>query len=280
MRLTKANFRDIYRPVGPKPIQTGLLWSSGGSAVIAQAVDLSLPIRAIRLAFKGRLVIGTAAFTNVNPEGFLNLISNITIAGVNARQQGNVTLWNIDLASIFGADHLFAYRGAAYFSINSGAGEVLVPIPTTPFPAAGATGYINGAIGTYDFRIIVDFPFHPFQMNSNGKQPLAIPGFLVRNEEWKDSLQILLTYGAQAGLGASGVLGTSAATTTVTFSAYGSGVGSPTIDLYSIPVLSGLEVKDTVLPGVLSRVASPINTVPNLEHLMLRLRLLLCQTLM
>lgn len=259
MRLTKAHLRDLYRPVGPKPIQTGIQWTGGGSTLISQAIDLSLPIRAIRLVFKGRLVIGTAAFTSTNPEGLLNLISNITIQGVNARQQGNVTLWNVDLATAWVMSHLFAYRGSGYFSINSGTAETIVPIPSQPFPAVGATGYINGATGTYDFRIVVDFPFHPYEMNANGRQPFAIPGFLVRNEEWKDSLQISLTYGNQLG-NSTGSLGVAAATTTVTFTAYGSGAGSPTIDLYSIPVMSGLEVKDAVLPGVLSRVSFPINT--------------------
>jgi hypothetical protein len=256
---TRKSLSEVYRPVGPKLITSGIAWSSGGQASILQQVDLSLPIRGIRLVFKGRLVVGTAAFTSVNPEGLLNLISNVTIQGTNSRQKGNLTLWNIDLATAYGIQHLFAYRNA-YFSINSGSGEVLVPVPTTPFPAVGATGYINGAPGTMDFRIVVDFPFHPHESNAQGKQPLVIPGFLVRNEEWKDSLQILLSFGAQAG-NSTGALGVAAATTTVTFTAYGSGSGSPTIDLYSLPIAMGLDLKDTVVPGVISRVATPINAV-------------------
>lgn len=256
---TRKSLSEVYRPVGPKLITSGIAWSSGGQASILQQVDLSLPIRGIRLVFKGRLVIGTAAFTSVNPEGLLNLISNVTIQGTNSRQKGNLTLWNIDLASAYGIQHFFAYRNA-YFSINSGAGETLVPVPTTPFPAVGATGYINGGTGTMDWRIIVDFPFHPHESNAQGKQPLVVPGFLVRNEEWKDSLQILLTFGAQAG-NSTGSLGVAAATTTVTFSSYGSGAGTPTIDLYSLPIAMGLDLKDTVVPGIVSRVATPINAV-------------------
>jgi hypothetical protein len=251
---------DLYRPVGPKLIQAGVPWSSGGSAAIAQAIDLSLPIRGIRLVFKGRLVIGTAAFTSVNPEGYLNLISNIKILGTNARQRGNVTLWDIDLATAFGIQHQFAYRNA-YFSINSGSGETLVPIPTTPFPAVGATGYINGATGTQDFRIVVDFPFHPHESNAFGRQPAVVPGFLVRNEEWKDSLQVQMSFGTQAGAGAAGALGLAAGTTTVTFTSYGSGAGTPTVDLYSLPIVMGMDLKDKVMPGLLSRVQTPINTV-------------------
>lgn len=252
---------ELYRPAGPKLIQSGIAWSSGGSAQIAQAIDLSLPIRGIRLVFKGRLVIGTANFTSGNPEGFLNLISNVLIQGTNARQKGNVTLWSCDLATAFTYAHMFSYRNG-YFSLSvGGAVETLAPVPSTPFPLNGANGYFNVATGTYDFRIVLDFPFHPHKSNGFGRHPLVIPGFLVRNEEWKDSLQIQMTFGTQAGAGATGALGVSAGGTTVTFSSYGSGAGSPTIDLYSLPILMGLDQKDLVLPGVLSRVTNPINTI-------------------
>lgn len=255
-KLTKANLRDLYRPVGPKPISTNLAWSSGGSTIITQSVDLSLPIRGMRFVFTGRYVIGTANFTSFNPEGVLNLIANITIQGVNSRQQGNVTLWNADLATIYSINSMLAYRGNGYVTINSGSGETIAASPTMPYPS----GQGSGNIGTYDFRIVQDVVFHPMEMNSFGKQPFAIPGFLVRNEEWKDSVQIAMTYGAQAGAGAVGALGTSAATSTIAFSAYGSGSGSPSISIYSLPVMSGLATKDSFLPGVLSRVTFPVTT--------------------
>lgn len=257
MPLNRQHLADIYRPAGPKQIVTGLAWSSGGSQTLTQLVDLSLPIRGFRLVFKGRVVIGTAGFTTANPEGFLNLISSIIISGTNARQQGNLTLWNIDLASLWVIQNLFSYRGAAFYSINSGSGEIQLARPTMPMPATYAP---ITATGTFDFRIEVDIPFHPFQSNAFGKEPLTIPQYLVRNEEWKDSIQIVLGFGAQAGGGASGVLGTSAAGTTITYTAYGSGSGSPTVDLYSLPVLMGTTLKDQILPGVISRVSTPVTT--------------------
>lgn len=258
---SRKSLSELYRPIGPKLITANIPWTSGGAAAIVQQTDLSLPIRGIRLVFKGRLVIGTADFTSGNPEGYLNLISNVKIQGTNARQKGNLTLYDIDLATMFTMCHMFGYRGSGYFSINAGTGEIIRPIPSTPFPANGATGYFNVAQGTYDFRIVQDFMFHPFKSNAFGKQPLVVPGFLVRNEEWKDSLQILLSFGAQAGAGATGALGVAAGGTTVVFTAYGSGAGNPTVDLYSLPVQMGLDLKDQVIPGVISRVATPINTV-------------------
>lgn len=264
--LSRQHLADIYRPAGPKPILLGVPIlqtpaSGGGSATITQAIDLSLPIRGIRMVFKGRLVVGTAAFTTVNPEGFLNLIPSIIIQGTNARQQGNLTLWNIDLATAWVLQHLFAYRNGI-FTINPGTGETIVPIPSQPFPsgAVGSNPYFQGSTGTYDWRIVVDFPFHPHENNANGKEPLTVVQYLVRNEEWKDSLQILVTGGTQL-TNSTGALGAAAATTTITFSSYGSGSGSPTLDFYSLPVLMGLNLKDQILPGVFSRVSTPVNTV-------------------
>lgn len=262
----KAN---VYRPAGPKQVQLSIPWTSGGSFNLAQAIDLSLPIRGLRFKFRGRLVIGTAAFTSVNPEGFLNLISNITVQGTNARQRGNISLWNIDMATAWVYSHLFAFKGTGFFTISTtgAGGDATVPVPDTPFPGAGvavpnkAAGYINGATGTYDFKITLDLPFHPHEQNSFGRQPEQIPGFLVRNEEWKDTLQVLMTFGTQAGGGATGALGVSAATTTVTFSAYNSGAGNPVVDVYSLPVLMGLDLKDTVLPGICARAQFPLTTV-------------------
>src|SRR5579862_9872924 len=167
---------NVYKPVGVRHIQTGIQWVDGGSTVVASKIDLSLPIRGFRLVFSGRLVIGTAAFASVAIEGLLNLLSDIKIEGTNSRQGGNVTLWDIDLATLFVMQHLFAHR-AASFTINGAS----VSIPGSPFPS----GYVNGATGTYDFRIEVDLPAHPF-----GVGAAVRPGFLIRQEEWADSLAI------------------------------------------------------------------------------------------
>jgi hypothetical protein len=263
----RKSLGDLYRPQGPKLVQSAVAWTGGGSSQLTQVFDLSLPIRGLRLVFKGRVVVGTAAFTSTNPEGLLNLISNIVIQGTNARQKGNITLWTCDLATAWVMAHLYAWRANRFTISTSGAGgDATVPAPDTPFPATGtavpneAAGYFNGATGTYDWIISVDLPFHPHQMNALGKSPYDATGYLVRNEEWKDSLQLQLTYGNQLG-NSTGSLGVAAATTTVTFSAYGSGAGTPTTDVYSLPVLMGLDLKDTVLPGVYSRITQPITNI-------------------
>lgn len=268
MPLNRQHLADIYRPASAKIIQTGLpiltgATTGGGSLAVTQAIDLSLPIRGLRIILKGRIVVGTAAFTSVNPEGLLNLLSSIIIQGTNARQQGNLTLWNIDLATAWMIQRILGPKGAAFMFITPPAGGALTAVsdPTTPFPAGavGSNPYFQGSTGTYDFIIGLDLPFHPHQSNSYGREPLTIPQYLVRNEEWKDSLQVLITGASQTG-NSTGSLGVAAATTTVTYTAFGTGAGSPTVDLYSLPVLMGLNLKDQILPGVLSRVATPVTS--------------------
>lgn len=252
MGLTRQQFSQIYRPLGPKPISLGINAGSGQSYQLGSGtIDLSIPIRGLRLVMKGRLVVGTAGFTTASVEGFLNMLNNITIQGINKRAGGNVTLWNLDGASLFTMQQLFSRR-EGFYGINSGSGLTEVAIPTTPFPTAWNP---VGATGTYDYLIVFEVPFHPF-----GIPAWQRPGFFVRSDEWGDSLQISLTFGTQVGAGGNGALGTSAGTTTVTFSAYGSGTGNPTLDVYSLPVGMGPQFAGSVLPGLLSRAAVPLTT--------------------
>jgi hypothetical protein len=261
----RANLANIYRPVGPKVIQTGLNASPGQYINLTQVVDLSLPIRGIRIVYKGRCVVGTTGMASTTPEGFLNMLSNIVIQGTNARQKGNVTLWTIDLATLYGFTHLISSAHAAFYSINSGdgKGEVQLNTPSTPYQFATSdqnTYNPTGATGTYDYRIEIDLPFYPFASQAFGEHPHWVPAFLVRNEEWKDSLQLQFQFVASPNGAVAGPLGTGAAGTTLTFTAYGSGTGTPTLDVYSLPIEMGLTLKDQVLPGVLSRVTQGLST--------------------
>lgn len=256
----RKNQADIYRPVGPKPVQVNLPWTSGGGFQLSQVVDLSLPVRGFRFVFTGRCVVGGAGVATPSPEGFLNLISNITIQGTNARQKGNVTLWSTDLAMAYAIQHLVSPKRAGYYSINAngGGGEVQVTEPSTPWPADNNP---TGTAATYDFRIIVDLPLHPFADQYMGNHPHLVPAYLMRNEEWKDSVQISATFPVVTNGAVAGPFGTGAAATTYTFSGYGGVGANPTVSVYSLPVIMGLDLKDGVLPGVLSRVSTPINTI-------------------
>jgi hypothetical protein len=258
MGLNRRQLSQIYRPIGAKQVVVGVSPSGaaaaslGGTVQLTQTFDLSLPIRGLRLTVKGRLVLGVAAFTTPYPEGFLGVLANIIFQGTNARQKGNVNLYNIDSATQWVMQHHFDFRMAQY-DISTGGGAITEQaIPDTPMPAAYNP---TSATGTFDFRIVVDLPFYPF-----GAPQGVRPQFLIRNEEWKDSLQLTVTFGTQAGAGATGFLGVSAGGSTVLWSSYGSGAGLPTIDVYSLPVIMGLDIKDQVIPGFITRIAQPINT--------------------
>jgi len=251
MALTRQQFAQLYRPVGPKLMVAGASAAPGTQLNFVQNIDLSLPVEALRIRYQGRHVIGTAAMASGKPEGYLNLISRIRVSGTNRRLGSNITIYDIDLATLWVAQHLFKPR-AGHFDING----TLVPEPTTPFPAVGASGYMNTAVGTYDYRIIVDLPLYPFDAPVGARI-----GWLMRNEEWLDSVQVELTFPAVPNGAVEGPLGTGAATTTHTFSAFGSGSGAPTIDIETLPVIMGLDLKNSIIPGVLTRTSQPISTV-------------------
>jgi hypothetical protein len=246
---TRPYASHLYKPAGVKPVQTGIAWSDAATPSLSSKIDLALPIRALRLILTGRLVIGGADFTSVNPEGLLNMISGIKLDGSNSRQGGNATLWDIDLPTAWTLPHLFAHR-AGFFRING----AQVPIPGTPWPATGATGYANKVQGNYDFEIGVDLPFHPY----NAPKEMRA-GYLVRKQEWADTLQLAFKFGHQAN-GATGFLGVGAGSSTLAWSQLGGGGGTPLLDVYSLPVQMG-PIQNLVLPGLISRTARPINTI-------------------
>lgn len=237
---------NLYKPVGVKHIQTGIPWVDDGSTVVASKVDLALPIRGFRLVISGRLVIGGADMASVTPEGFLNLLSNIKIEGTNSRQgNSNVTLWDIDLATAWVMQHLFAHR-TGHFEINGAS----VSVPGLPFPS----GYATAAQGSYDFRITLDLPAYPFGAGAGVRA-----GYLIRQEEWADSISVSFSFGTQVGGAVTGSIGVGQAATTTTWSAFGKPGGTPTVDVYVLPVQMG-HLKDQVLPGIVTRTQRPINT--------------------
>jgi len=109
--------------------------------------------------------------------------------------------------------------------------------------------------GTYDIRIELDLPAYPFEA-----APFARPGFYIRTQEWADSLQMKFFFPAVPN-GVANPLGTDAGTTTHTFTSYGSGSGTPTIDIYSLPAIMGLDLDAAMTPGFMTRVATPLSSI-------------------
>jgi hypothetical protein len=132
----------------------------------------------------------------------------------------------------------------------AGGALTLDPAPSTPL---GASAFVVTQ-HAYDYRVVIDLPFFPFESNLGHR-----PGFYVRQQEWKDSLQMQLTFPAVPDA-AQNPLGVSAATTVTTFTAFGSASGNPTIDVYALPAIMGLDLAPSVLPGFCTRVQQPIST--------------------
>jgi hypothetical protein len=258
--LSRSQLASLYRPLGPKYVTTASFPTpttgagSGGTATVTQQVDLTLPIRGFRLIIKGRIAVATANYTTVNPENILNLISTIQITGTNRRQNGNVTPWFIDLATLWSASQLIATQGPSIQINGSQAQRPSVPFGF--FSQAGANLIpLTTAGSPYDFIISVDLPSAPFNL-SGLTGPLEL-GFLVRQQEWKDSITFKFVTPSVLD-NANNPLGLSAATTATTITAFGSGSGVPTIDIYSLPVIMG-STQNTVIPGVIVRSIQPIN---------------------
>jgi hypothetical protein len=257
MALTRKQIGNIYRPQGPKAISlgNGVTPTAGGSLLVAgPQIDLSVPIEGFRLVFKLRDVIATAAMTSVNPLGYLNLISRILVTGKNSRSSGNATLWDIDLPSLALIQSTqvlrpFSYNGVIAAGTSSAGTEMTTQLGTP------LSNFSNVATATYDIRIVVDLPAYPFDCAA-----FARPGFYLRSQEWADSLQMRFTFPSVPN-GVANPLGTDAGTTTHTFTSYGSGSGTPTLDIYSLPAIMGTDLDAAMTPGFLSRVATPVSSV-------------------
>lgn len=256
MALTPKQLANVYRPQGPKVLVAGTAWSSGGKMLIAGSqIDLSNPLEGFRIVFKIRDVIAVANMTTASPFGYFNLIKRILITGKNKRAGGNVTLWDIDAATlaVIQAAHgkkPYQYSGVTAAGAPAGAGvntESISDAMSSPI-----VGLFTGATGTYDIQWTLDLPAYPFHCGDFLK-----PGYAIRAQEWEDSLQIRIEFGTVTN-GADGALGLDAGTTTHTFTAKGSAAGSGTVDVYGLPVISGVDFDAANVPGYLARVATPV----------------------
>lgn len=258
MPLTPKQLANIYRPQGPKALVLGTAWASGGRMLVSgPQVDLSTGLRGFRFVFKIRDVIGVAGMTTPSLFGYFNLIKRIFITGKNSRANGNVTLWDIDPATLVACQSAHSKKPYQYSGVTAAGAPAGAGVNTESISDAMSSpivGLFTGGTGTYDIQWTLDLPAHPFHCSDYLK-----PGYVIRSNEWGDSLQIRVEFGAVTS-GADGALGLDAAGTTHTFTAKGSGAGSGTVDVYGLPIISGTDVDNANVPGYLSRVSTPVTT--------------------
>jgi hypothetical protein len=236
----------IGRDQGPEnfystSIALGGLAGGAQTLNIPRTLTLNRPLKSISIELAGRLVIGAYAYSAVAPEHFTNLLSQFQLSGIH-RIFGNLVPQRIYGATAFMWPQLF---GAGANSLTINGNRALEPSWPFSFNSnqAGSALSFDGSIGTYDFRVQWEIPLGLSFPPSAGA-PQRDVSFLYMPQDWTDSLQLQLILGDRSSLG------TPQASTTTTWTSYGSATGSPSLTVglnYSILGAFGNAIKSGVV---------------------------------
>lgn len=180
-------------------------------------LTMGRPLESIMVVVSFRAVIAVADYTAGVPEAPQNIIDRITVKG-NHRQWGNQTPIDITGASAFVNPRLYQSMGNDLIIGTTRSDDPGIPFVQT-------TGMTTGAQGTYDVRACYEIPMG-LQLGSSPSAKAANIPFLWRPEDWGTSLNLTLAMGDKTSFG------TPAATTTVTFTAFGSASGTPLVEVF------------------------------------------------
>lgn len=189
-------------------------FTAGQSPIIPKNLNVNRPMERIHIIWQGRVVIAVAPFTTVAAEAPQTVLSRVRLTGQHARY-GQLTPIDVSGATLFALSRLTRSRGSSLY-ING----VRQPELNVPLSQSGAT---FGNVGTYDLEIHYDIPLAPIL--PAGSRITAVP-FLFMNSDWSDTLQLQLFFGDATSFGTPG------GATTTTFSAFGSGTGSPLVTIF------------------------------------------------
>jgi hypothetical protein len=232
-------------------------WTALGQVVIPKAVNLNRPLERIHMVWQGRIVIGTGNMTTVGAESVQGLIQNIKLNGTHAAFKA-LTPINLSGQTAFAWPKLFRPRGGSIY-INAALQDNL------GIPAGFSTAAIFGNTGTYDVEIHYDIPLIP--VLPAAAKIAAVP-FLYQQKDWGDTLQIQLAFADATTLGTAG-------TAVFTFSAFGSGAGTPQVFLFTNYEILGA-LAESVQSAVVIRNAQavPGGTITATSSTLQRLQLL------
>ena len=183
------------------------------SVTIPRNINLTRPLDSIDIVWRGRVVIGTAAIAPIAAEAPATILQRIRLTGTHARYNQLVPI-DISGATAFVWSRLFQGDGA--LAIVNGTRQAQ---PGVPYQQVAAT---FGAVATYDLEIHYHVPLTP--MFPPASRMSTIP-FCYLPQDWADSLQLTLTFGDGTSFG---TLGTS----TVAFTAFGAGTGTPSVSIF------------------------------------------------
>lgn len=222
--------------------------------IIPRNINLTRPLESIKIVWRGRVVIATANFTAMASEAPQTIIQRIRLTGTH-RIFNQLAPIDISGATAFAWARLTQIRSNSLYI-----GTTRQPDPGSPFQQVGTT---FGNTGTYDLEIHYDVPLTPFLPLSS--RISTIP-FMFLPQDWADTLQLQLFFGDNTSFGTPG-------TAVTTFSAYGSGAGSPTVSIFANYSLLG-PLANSVKSAVCVRneftiVGGPVAAVSNAQRLSL-----------
>jgi len=179
-------------------------------------------VSALVIQWHGRIVIGVAPFTSLTDDSLRNLLQEVRVYGTHAQ---------------FGAQTPYRLLAKEQSDLNRIYGITYAPRDVT-LKGGAATAW-DGTVGTWDLDIFWTIPLFPL--------PLALQSaglYSLKGPDWAGNLFVDIDGGDGTGLGTLG------AGTTVTFSSYGSGAGSPTVFVNVVRPLITVDLMNRVSPAI------------------------------
>lgn len=226
------------------------------SPIIPQNISLNRPMERLHIVFRGRITIAAAGFTPF-PEALHNLIQRIRLTGTHRRFGALVP---IDLTGGTAARMSYLYRDNGSPAAVRVAGQDVYGGNSAETQSSTST--FTGAIGSHDVEVHWEIPLTPI-VNPAAKLT-AVP-FLYMKDDWQDTLSLQLFFGDGSSLG--GVAAN------VTFTAFGSAVGSPTVSVFTNYEILG-PLSQSISPAVVVRTEQPAQGAVTAVANRIRLQLL------
>lgn len=220
-----ATQRQLGRFSGPEFFQ-GQAFAISTNPVIQPNVPIGEGLESLLFMLRFRAVIAAANYTTIGAEAPQNILTRILITGDSTRF-GQQTLLDISGASLFALPGIFQRRGQANYFGSTSAAMTRQAEPGVPFAQALAT---FGNTGTYDVIIPWRVSFTPFGGPNTRLQQIR---YALRPEDWKNGVKVQLFFGDNTAYG------TPAGGTTVTYTAWGSASGTPSLSIYTNTVQLG-----------------------------------------
>lgn len=190
-------------------------WVPLQTVQIPKNVNLNRPLERLTIRWDGRIVIAGANMSAVFPEALQSLIQQVQLQGQH-RVYGALVPIQLTGSDIFAWPSLFRTTGCSIIINGVRVNPLGVPngLPAATF----------GNTGTYDIQVFWDIPLTPVVPAA---AKLNCVPFLYQQSDWGDTLNLQLIMGDASSLGTQGGGGSA------TFSALGSGTGSPQFFVYT-----------------------------------------------